>query len=364
MTLWQLVFYFLKLGTVGFGGSVALAGYMQRDLVPRGWITEVEYEQGLAFSQIMPGPLAAQLAMWIGYIRYGVVGATLVGIFFILPSFLLVLVISALYVAYEGLPVVQAIFYGMSPCVIAIVLLTAYRLTRTVVGSDLRLWLIFSCLVLVTLFTHAEIALLFILAGLVGIFLHAPPRGLKMAPFPLLAVSGASTPLLASLFGFFLKVGALSFGSGLAIVPFLQQGVVHDNHWLSVRQFLDAVAVGFITPGPVVITAAFVGYLVAGFPGAVVSTLGIFLPIYLFVLCIGAFVTRYHGHPVLTGFVKGASSAATGAITGSTLLLTPGALLDLPTLLIFTVTLIALLRYKIPEPLLILAAGLTGIAIS
>ncbi len=364
VSLWPLVRYFLRLGAFGFGGPIALAGYMQRDLVPRKWISEEEYIQGLAFSQMMPGPLAAQLAMWIGYIRHGVLGASLVGIVFILPTYLIVLAISAVYVAYHGLSVVQALFYGIGPVVIAVVALSAARLAKTTVGKNEKMWLIFGATAIITLITRAEIALLFIAAGLLGIFLYSRPghkTGARLIMAPLAVGAGFSLPLLAALGAFFLKAGAFTFGSGLAIVPFLHQGVVVEHHWLNERQFLDAVAVGIITPGPVVITAAFVGYLVAGFWGSLVAASGVFLPVYLFVLFIGKYIIRYREQPELRGFVKGATSAASGAIAGATVILGEGSIVDIPTAVIGTASILILWRFKTPEPVVIAAAAIAGV---
>ncbi len=367
--LWPLVYYFLRLGSSGFGGPIALAGYMQRDLVARGWITQQEYVEGLAFAQMMPGPLAAQLAMWIGFIRHGVLGASLVGIVFILPALLIVLVVSILYVAFNGLSVVQALFYGIGPAVIAIVAHSAVRLARTTVGSARPMWLIFGIVALITFISRAEIAVLFVLAGFIGMLLYSPPqwikRHLRRVPIVVLTASLANAvtlPLLLELGTFFTIAGAFTFGSGLAIVPFLHQGVVLEHHWLNERQFLDAVAVGIITPGPVVITAAFVGYLVAGFWGALVSAAAVFLPVYLFVLFIGRYIIRYRNHPALKGFVKGATAAASGAIAGAAVILAQGSIIDIPTALIAAVCIVIIWRTrKIPEPLLVGAAGLAGI---
>lgn len=369
VTLWELVRYFLRLGALGFGGPIALAGYMQRDLVPRGWISEQEFLEGLAFSQMMPGPLAAQLAMWIGFIRYGVLGASLVGFVFIFPAYLIVVAISYLYVAYNGLPVVQALFYGIGPTVIAIVALSAFRLARMTVGHDRRLWVIFGVAAVITVVLNAEVALLFVLAGFIGIFLYLPPKNkggaahLSIAPIALPLAGSAVTggALLAQLAGFFIVAGAFTFGSGLAIVPFLHQGVVLKHHWLNERQFLDAVAVGIITPGPVVITAAFVGYLVAGFWGSLVSAAGVFLPVYLMVLFLGGYIIRNRERPALKGFVKGATSAASGAIAGAAVILARGSIIDVPTALIGLASLLILLRFKIPEPFLIAAAAVAGV---
>lgn len=365
--LWELVLYFLRLGAFGFGGPIALAGYMQRDLIPRGWITEEEYLQGLAFSQMMPGPLAAQLAMWIGFIRHGAVGASLVGIVFILPAFFLVVVISFFYVAYQGLTIVQALFYGIGPAVIAIVAHSAVRLAKATVGTERRMWLIFGIVALITIVSRAEIALLFVASGLIGILLYSPPGSWKpkkiIMPVILVPIAGVTVtaPLLLKLGGFFVKAGAFTFGSGLAIVPFLHQGVVLQHHWLTERQFLDAVAVGIITPGPVVITAAFVGYLVAGFWGALTAAAGVFLPVYLFVLFIGRYIIRYREHPALKGFVKGATVAASGAIAGATVILGQGSIIDIPTTVIGAVSLMILWRWKVPEPVLICGAAIVGV---
>lgn len=367
--LWDLVRYFLRLGSFGFGGPIALAGYMQRDLIPREWISEEEYREGLAFSQMMPGPLAAQLAMWIGFIRHGTVGASLVGIVFIVPAFLIVLVISVLYVAYQGLPLVQALFYGIGPTIIAIVVLSAIRLARTTVASDWRMWVIFGTVALITVVARAEIALLFVIAGIIGIVLYNPPENWKipgraasaLPALPALTGITVTMPILLGLGAFFVKAGAFTFGSGLAIVPFLHQGVVLQHGWLTERQFLDAVAIGIITPGPVVITAAFVGYLVAGFWGSLVAAAGVFLPVYLFVLFIGRYIVRYREKPALKGFVKGATSAASGAIAGASVILAQGSIIDRPTAIIGIVSLLVLWLIKIPEPLLIAAAAITGI---
>jgi chromate transporter len=364
--LWELVAYFFRLGSFGFGGPIALAGYMQRDLVPRKWLTEEEYAEGLAFAQMMPGPLAAQLAMWIGFIRHGALGASLVGLVFVLPPFAIVIAIAALYVAYNGLPVVQALFYGIGPAVIAIVALSAVRLAKKTVGKDLRLWIIFAVIAVITFVSRTEIAILFVVAGGIGILMYAPPwksrprNALLFLPvFAGAGVRGSST--LAKLAGFFIKAGAFTFGSGLAIVPFLHQGVVLDYRWLNERQFLDAVAVGIITPGPVVIMAAFVGYLVDGLVGAIVAATAVFLPVYLFVLFIGRYIVRHRKNPSLRAFVRGATAAASGAIAGAAVVLAEGSIIDLPTAFIAISCCIVLWRFKLPEPLLIGAAALAGV---
>jgi chromate transporter len=376
-TLWQLTAYFLKLGTIGFGGPVALVGYMQRDLVERHhWIDDEEYKLGLALAQIMPGPLAAQLAMAIGYFAHGVLGATLVGLAFVLPSFLMVLGLSALYVAFGGLWWMQAVFYGVSAAVIGIIAIASYKLARKVNGRDPLLWGIFAVLFVVTAVAQAELAEFFLVAGLLVLLVKAPPRWLRdrlpvfglspaMVVLPVLgaAVIGASTNVLWDILLFFTKAGAFVFGSGLAIVPFLYEGVVRQFGWLSEQQFLDAVAVAMITPGPVVITVAFIGFLVAGFPGATLAAVGIFLPVWVLTVIPAPWFVRHRNNPQLRAFSDGATAAASGAIAGAVVVLGQRAIVDIPTAAIALASLGVLWRFKIPEPLLVVAAGAIGLVI-
>ncbi len=363
--------YFLRLGALGFGGPIALAGHMQKDLVEeRKWVTERDYLEGLAFSQLSPGPLAAQLAMYLGWIRAGTLGATLIGTAFVLPSFMMVLALAALYVHYGQLHWIQGVFYGIGAAVIAIIVRSALKLVRTTLKKDWLLWALFIALAVATAWTESEIVWLFILCGFVAMLLKAPPRfgvapGATAAligtgPFVggLHGATGAST--IGTLFLFFLKAGAFVFGSGLAIVPFLYGGVVVKFHWLTERQFLDAVAVAMITPGPVVITAGFIGYLVAGPMGATLAALAVFAPPYLIVVCGAPYYRRFAQNRRVKAFVQGVTAAAVGAIAGAAFILGKRALTDLPTLIIAVVTLGLLTFKKIPEPILILAAGVAG----
>ena len=378
-TLWQLVGYFLKLGTIGFGGPVALVGYMQRDLVERRrWVDDEEYKLGLALAQIMPGPLAAQLAIAIGYFGHGVLGATLVGLAFVLPSFLMVLVLSALYVAFGGLWWMQAVFYGVSAAVIAIIAIAAARLARKVNGRDPLLWGIFGALFVVTAVVQAELAEFFLLAGIVVLIVRAPPAWLRrrlpfgglsldamlLALAVLSAVAAARNNVLWDILLFFTKAGAFVFGSGLAIVPFLHEGVVQGYGWLSEQQFLDAVAIAMITPGPVVITVAFIGFLVAGVPGATLAAVGIFLPVWVFTVVPAPWFMRHRDNAQLRAFSDGATAAASGAIAGAVIVLGQRAIVDLPAAAIALGSLAALWRFRLPEPVLVLVAGLIGLVVS
>ena len=369
----DLLFYFVRLGTFGFGGPIALAGYMQRDLVDeRHWVSKSDYLQGLAFSQLSPGPLAAQLAMYIGWVRARLAGATLVGIAFILPSFLMAVILAALYVHFGSLPWIQGMFYGIGAAVIAIIARSAIKLVRGTVGKDWLLWTIFAALAITTAWTQSEIVWLFILCGFVAMFIKAPPP--VPAPAESLLFLGSVNPLLTgihgmaaaatvgSLFLFFLKAGAFVFGSGLAIVPFLYGGVVVKFHWLTERQFVDAVAVAMITPGPVVITAAFIGHLVAGPLGAVIAACAVFAPPCLIVLFGAPYYRRFAQNRQVKAFVQGVTAAAVGAIAGAAYILGRRSLIDIPTLIIATITLFLLILIKkIPEPIMILAAGVAGV---
>jgi chromate transporter len=369
----EFLLYFLRLGTLGFGGPIALAGYMQRDLVEnRGWITKEDYLEGLAFSQLSPGPLAAQLAMYLGWLRRGRLGATLVGIAFILPSFLMVLTVAGLYVHFGQLHWIQGMFYGIGAAVIAIIARSAIKLVRTTVGKDWLLWGIFAALAVTTAWTESEIVWLFVLCGIVTLLVKAPPKLPRTAPS--MAVFGVFGKLLTGVHGlaglgtlgllslFFLKAGAFVFGSGLAIVPFLYGGAVVKFHWLSERQFVDAVAVAMITPGPVVITAAFIGYMVAGILGATAAALAVFAPPYLIVLFGAPYYRRFAQNRQVKAFVQGVTSAAVGAIAGAAYILARRSLFDVPTIVIALAALGILLRVKkVPEPVVILAAGVAGV---
>ena len=367
--------YFLYLGTVGFGGPIALAGYMQRDLVERRrWITDRDYSEGLALAQLAPGPLAAQLAIYLGWVRAGVLGATLVGVAFVLPSFLMVLAIAALYGTYGGLPWMHGAFYGIGAAVIAIIARSVLKLARLTLARDRLLWAIGLVNALVTAWTESEIFWLFVGSGVIVVLVKVRQRrpviaASLVAPWSvslmLLTAVSAPADILFTILRYFTVAGLVVFGSGLAVVPFLHGGVVQQYHWLTERQFLDAVAVSMITPGPVVITVAFIGYLVAGLPGAVLAAIGIFVPCYLTVVVAAPYFHRLSGNRSVKAFVDGVTAAATGAIAGAAFVLGRRAIVDLPTVLIVFATLALLfLPKRLPEPALILAAGLIGILLN
>src|SRR5437762_13085584 len=375
-SLAQLTLYFLKLGSIGFGGPVALVGYMYRDLVEkRQWITEEDYKEGLTLAQLMPGPLAAQLAMYLGYVHYRIAGATVAGIAFVLPSFLMVVAIGWAYLRYGGLPWMQAAFYGVGAAVIGIIAISAWKLTTKNIGKDKLLWAIYLLTAGFTVWTESESVWLFLGGGVLVWLVRAPPKrwfGKSAAPalmalaphgIPTCAVAtGLDWTLLAQIGAFFAKAGAFVFGSGLAIVPFLYGGVVHDHQWLTERQFVDAVAVAMITPGPVVITVGFIGYLIAGLSGAVVAALGTFLPCYLFTILPAPYFKKYGKRPALLAFVAGVTAAAIGAIAGAVIVLAHRSIVDVLTALVALVTIGLLWKVKkLPEPALVALSAIISL---
>jgi chromate transporter len=367
----ELMLYFLKLGTIGFGGPVALVGYMHRDLVEkRKWIKEEDYKEGLALAQLAPGPLAAQLAIYLGYVHYRILGATLAGFAFVIPSFIMVVALGYAYVKAGGLPWMQAVFYGIGAAVIGIIAISSYKLSKKSLGKEWLLWGIAIVLAVTTFITEQEILWLILAGGIIVWLYKAPPKfltGNNLFISPVLLQLASEITLnekLTQIGWFFLKAGAFVFGSGLAIVPFLYGGVVKEYQWLNEQQFLDAVAVAMITPGPVVITVGFIGYLVAGFPGASVAALATFLPCYLFTIIPAPYFKKYGKHPAIKAFVDGVTAAAIGAIIGAVIVLGKRQITDIPSGTIALVVVLLLLRFKkIQEPLIILAAAIVGLLI-
>jgi chromate transporter len=378
-SLKDLILYFLKLGTWGFGGPVALVGYMQRDLVEdKKWLTEEEYKEGLALAQLAPGPLAAQLGIYIGFVHYRLLGATLVGLAFVIPSFIMVVLLGMAYKLYSGLPWMQAVFYGVGAAVIGIISMSVYKLTiksisklnAEAVKTNWLLWIFYLGGVVVTVVTQREEVLLFIATGLIYMAIKAPPLWLKkpVNTNSILAVSiglwDYSNDALIKIGLFFAKAGAFVFGSGLAIVPFLHAGVVQEYQWLTEAEFVDSVAVAMITPGPVVITVGFIGYLVGGFPGASVAAAATFLPCFLFTVVLAPSFKKIAKNRSIKAFVDGITAAVVGALAGSVIIIATRSIIDIPTAVIAVVTIFALVYIKkIQEPHVIFVAAIIGLVI-
>lgn len=375
----DLVIYFLKLGTWGFGGPVALVGYMQRDLVEqKAWLTEEEYKEGLALAQLAPGPLAAQLGIYIGFCHYRLLGATLAGLAFVLPSFFMVTLLGMAYKAYSGLPWMQAVFYGVGAAVIGIISMSVYKLTQKSISKfnaqsvkqHWLLWVFYLTGAIVTAITQREEVLLFIATGLIYMLLKAPPKWIKK-PSTVSSIFVASlgfwnysNDTLIKIALFFTKAGAFVFGSGLAVVPFLHAGVVQEYKWLTEAEFVDSVAVAMITPGPVVITVGFIGYLVAGFPGASVAALATFLPCFLFTVMLAPSFKKISRNISIKAFVDGITASVVGALAGSVIIIGTRSITDIPTAVIAAVTVLALIYVKkLQEPYIILLAAVIGLII-
>jgi chromate transporter len=373
-TLKNLTLYFLKLGYAGFGGPVALVGYMYKDLVEkRRWVSEEEYKNGLALAQLAPGPLAAQLSIYLGFVHYGVLGATLVGIAFVLPSFLMVVLLGMAYRQFGGLPWMQAIFYGVGAAVIGIIAMSSYKLTQKSIGkftlqsfkANWLLWVFFGIACAITFITEQENVLLFVVAGVLYMWVKAPPKGWFRSSTNVLFLQASfwvyESSTLWKIAIFFGKAGAFVFGSGLAIVPFLHAGVVQEYGWLTEQQFVDAVAVAMITPGPVVITVGFIGYLVNGFLGACVAALATFLPCYLFTVLPAPYFQKIAQNKSIKAFVEGITAAVVGALVGAVLVIGMRSIIDIPTALIAVASVLALVYIKkIQEPIIIFVAAIVG----
>ena len=372
-SLAQFVLYFLRLGALGFGGPVALANSMRRDLVEtRRWLTAEEYENGLALSAACPGPLAYQLAVYCGYIRFGVIGGLAVAVAFALPPFLLVLAAAALYVRFTGNWQLRALFYGIAPVVVALIVKACWNLGKRTLRADRLAWAFAVAACAVTVIVQRELALMFVGAGLLGALTFgrsapaaepaAPPKPKTANALAIIPAAGAFSGTSAKLFLFFFKTGLLVFGSGLVIVPFLKTQVVDQYHWLGNRAFLDSVAIGMISPGPVVITATFVGYLLDGATGALAATAGIFSPPVLFTILATPLILRYAKHPRVAGFIRGVGVTVVGVLVGTTWLVGKDAIGDWLTAVIAVASLVAISFVKrLPEPAVIAVGGIIGL---
>lgn len=358
--------YFLYLGTIGFGGPAALTQRMDEDLVEeKKWLTKEEYVEGFALSQLAPGPLAAQMAIYIGWLKYGNLGAAWIGLLFCLPSFLMCLAIGYLYVKFGSLPWIESVFYIAGPAVVAVIVNSSYSLFKKTSKEDRFTIFIWFLSAIYTAFYEEESILLFMTSGLALALIRrfGFKSNLFFGLYPVLFFASeakANSEVLTKIAIYFTKAGAFVFGSGLAIVPFLHTGVVKDFGWLTERQFLDAIAVAMITPGPVVITTAFIGYLVSGLSGASVAAIATFFPCYLITIVCAPFFYKISRNKFINDAVTGVTVAAVGAIAGACFVIGKRTLLDPFAVFAALVSLGLLLKYKLKEPILILSAALIG----
>jgi chromate transporter len=352
-TLSEIGRLFLKLGFIGFGGPAAHMALIQDECVEkRGWLTKPEILQGLAFCQMLPGPASTQLAIYSGYRIGGLAGGLVTGGAFILPAFVILLSFTWAYFRFGTLPAVQGLFYGMTPVVLAMILVSSVRLAKSAAKEKVILAILAASAVLIAFFS-VNLIVLFALAGGLGILLYGPHRNARTSARQFALVP---LPLLLQLGWFFVKVGSLIFGGGYVIIPFIEREVVTTFGWLTHREFLDGLALGQMTPGPVVITATFIGFKVAGFLGAGVATAGIFLPSFVFVFAGSAYLAKIENSPYAKAFLKTVNGAALGAILGSLWTLSRVSLWHVFPLALFLASGFLIYRYKVSF-LKVLAAG-------
>jgi chromate transporter len=366
----RLALSFLRLGTIAFGGPAAHIAMMQEEFVRRrGWVSDAEFLDMLGASNLVPGPSSTEMAIHIGHQRAGWKGLVVAGSCFILPAMLIVLVCAWAYARFGSLPQIQGVLYGVKPVIIAVVLQALWALGRTAVKSAF-LAVVGVCTTVLALAGGNVLAIL-IGAGLVaaaGRSLRSRADSLNLAGLanmktlltPASAVTAAATATLGGLFLLFLKFGAVIFGSGYLLLAFLQADLVTRLHWLTQAQLLDAVAVGQVTPGPVFTTATFIGYLLGGIPGALVATIGVFLPGFLFVAASRPLIPRIRASRIAGAFLDGVNVGAVALMIAVTWQLSRAAVIDQPTGAVAAVSAVLLIYVRINSAWLIGAGALLG----
>lgn len=355
---------FLKLGTIAFGGPAAHIAMMEEEVVVRRtWLTRQEFLDYLGATNLIPGPNSTELAIHIGHLCGGTIGLLIAGACFILPAALIVTAIAYLYVRFGQLPIATDVLYALKPVVIAVVVQALMRLSRTAVKSY-TLAAVGLAAVVATVLGANEIVVL-IAAGMLMAVMVRPTRTTISASLllPQIGFAGASAPSLIAIFGLFAKTGAVLFGSGYVLLAFLRADFVERLHWLSDRQLLDAIVVGQITPGPVFTTATFVGYVLAGWRGAIVATVGIFLPAFIFVAMSGPLIPRIRRSPTAAAALDGVTVASLALMTVVTWQLGRAALVDVLTWVVAGASLVLLLRFRVSSVWLIVAALITGLIV-
>jgi len=355
---------FLKLGFTAFGGPAAHIGMFREEFVRRRkWLTDEAFLDLLGATNLIPGPNSTEMAIHIGYLRAGWAGLIVGGLAFTLPAVLIVLIFAWLYVEYGSTPQASWLLYGVKPVMIAIILQALWELGRKAIKGKLTLAIGIICIVLYFLGIN-EVLLLFA-GGLTLMLIQNWTRLREAKPFILLPLlpTLATAPVsfnLSTLFLTFLKIGAILYGSGYVLVAFLRADFVERLGWLSEQQLIDAIAIGQITPGPLFTSATFIGYLLGGVPAALVATLGIFLPSYIFVIISNPIIPKLRQSPWAGSLLDGVIVASLGLMAAVTFQLGLASLIDLPTLVIFVLSAILLIRYKVSTTWLIVGGALTG----
>lgn len=369
--LWEIVRLFLRLGFTAFGGPAAHIAMMHDEVVKRRkWVTEQHFLDMLGATNLIPGPNSTEMAIHLGYVRAGWTGLILAGACFISPAMLIVMALAWLYKQYGTTPEATWLLYGIKPVIIAIILIALYKLIRTAIKGPLGLVLAVAIFGL-SLLGFNELALLF--GGALVMMVLANAQRLRRSSLPaialpLLPVTLPALPLAAAvpfslltLFLTFLKIGAVLYGSGYVLLAFLHGDFVDRLGWLTDQQLLDAISIGQFTPGPVFTTATFIGYLLGDAPGAVLATVAIFLPAFIFVAISNPFIPKMRRSPWVSGLLDGANIAALGLMATVTLQLGIAAIRDVPTVILLLLSLIILLRWNINSVWLIIAGALFGI---
>jgi chromate transporter len=347
--LGEIALLFLKLGTIGFGGPAAHIALMEAEVVRRRrWLSHEEFLDLLGATNLIPGPNSTEMAIHVGYRRAGVPGLLVAGICFILPSALIVTAIASLYVQYGSVPQLGMILRAVKPVILVVVLQAIWGLGRTAIKTPLMAFIGIGSVVLSAAGVH-ELIVLF-LAGALGVLSRKTPRSSAL----FLSIE------LASLFFFFLKVGSILFGSGYVLLAFLRADLVERWHWLSAGQLLDAVAVGQITPGPVFTTATFVGYVLAGIPGAAVATIAIFLPAFVFVALSGSIVPGIRRSPFAAAVLDGINAGSLALMVVVTWQLTRSAVVDVPTALLALAAILGVFVLRINSAWIVAGAAAVG----
>lgn len=376
MSLFALFKYFLYVGATAFGGPLAIIESIRNDLVnKKRWLTQTEFENIFGYAQIAPGPLAFQVALYIGRFKKGIAGSIVSGFALVLPSYLLVLLFSIFYKEYRNIDAVKYALYGLGPVIIAIIFHSGFKLGYSLLKKDIFLYVIAAVSIILTIFFKVYIILIVISSALISLIYYSAIRKklYSIVPLSLALISLAFSklilfryqliPKLEEIAILFLKVGSLTYGSGFVIVGVLRQEVVDRLHWLTPNEFIDGIAFGQITPGPVVITSTFIGYFTSGIIGSIVSTFCIFFPTFIFVLIISWKINSFKDNFYLKAFIRGANASAIGAILATAFFLSKDGIVDIPTVILFFAGMGLLFYTKIKPFVLVLLAVVAGIAI-